>query len=145
MNVHLTLYQHGGHVNFRRAGDTNATSSRALKRWVKTELREICNTSNLCSSTLRFSFSRLFYFLNLRSAGIQPAARHHNIIRPSATFLQYIYTTNIAQQVRQLRRPLIVIWQRAAREPGVTLCHGLTHGGNWRYRCINLLAPELFF
>ena len=26
MNARLTSYQHGGHVHFRRAGDTNATS-----------------------------------------------------------------------------------------------------------------------
>jgi len=143
MNVHLTSYQYGGHVNFRRAGDINGTSSRALSRWVKTELRKIRNSRNLFSSTLRFfSFSRLFYFLNLWSAGLQPAARHHNIKRPTATFVHYIYTTNITQQIRQLGIPLIVICQRVAREPGVTLCHGLTHGGYWRYHHKqSILAP----
>jgi hypothetical protein len=54
-------------------------------------------------------------------------------MRPAATFVNYTYTTIITQQSRLLGTLLIVICQHAAREPGVALCHGLTHGDYCRY------------
>jgi hypothetical protein len=115
---------------------------------MKADFRIIRNSSNLFSSTLWFysSFSRLFYLLNIWSTGLQPAARQHNIMRPAATFVNYIYTTILTQKFRLLGISLIIC-QGAAREPGAALCHGLTTlitVGRLRLKCDGTRAETRF-
>ena len=52
--------------------------------------------------------------LNLRSANRGPPGY---IMRPAATFVNYVYSTRITQLFGRLGTPFIVIFLHAAREP----------------------------